>query len=61
MKKHEADLVDILIKVFLPAKEYLFTKDVKIWSNGNFVNILEELLCLNGEWKSWIFSISCNS
>jgi hypothetical protein len=53
--------VDILIKVFLPAKEYLFTKDVKIWSNGNFVNILEELLCLNGEWKSWIFSISCNS
>jgi hypothetical protein len=30
MKKHEADLVDILIKNLLPAKEYLFTKDVKI-------------------------------
>lgn len=28
MKKHEAYLVDILIKIFLPAMEYLFTKDV---------------------------------
>jgi hypothetical protein len=30
MKKHKADLVDILTKIFLCAKEHLFTKDVKI-------------------------------
>jgi hypothetical protein len=30
MMKHEADLVDILIQGLISAKEYLFTKDVKI-------------------------------